>query len=224
MLTAFDTREALVAAAAARIANVLSAAIEDRGEACAALSGGSAEHVYRALAAMTLDWPKITFALVDERFAPPTDPVSNQYMIERALAPAFAAGARFAPIYGDGDIGAAAARADALYRPLRIDVAIMGMGEDGHTASWFDGARGFDQALDPASERIVVALHATQAQGRTERLSLTRAALSRAGLLLLIITGGAKRARLEAALANEGAPVAALYAPGMAPIETMWAP
>lgn len=195
------------------------------GEAFAALSGGSTpEPIYRALPSQALDWPKVTLALVDERFVPISSPASNEAMIQRALAPVFVAGAQFAPMYFAVESAEIAAdRAEILYAPLSYDIALMGMGDDGHTASWFPGARGLDVALDINTTRSVIAINAPQAQGSADRLTLTRAALKRAKTLVLIITGDAKRARLERALSAQDAPVAALFQTGMPPIDVLWA-
>jgi len=223
-ITEFATREALMQATAQRIGDAFNKALSLRGTASAALSGGGTpEPAYRALAALPLDWPKITLALVDERFVPPSDPASNESMITTALAPAFAKGAQFKPMFFEAEtVERAADYADVLYENLRFDIALMGMGADGHTASWFPGAA--DAALDPNATRAVIAVHAANAQGRAERLTLTRTALSRAKALLLVITGAEKLARLEQALNHGDAPVAALFKPGMPPIEVLWAP
>lgn len=222
-LTKFDTREALMQAAAQHLADALNEAIARRGVACAALSGGGTPApAYRALAALPLEWPKITFALVDERFVPLSDPASNESMIATTLAPAFAAGAQIKPMYFAADtIERAADFADVLYEHVHIDIALMGMGADGHTASWFPGAA--DAALDPANTRSVIAVHVPQAQGSAERLTLTRHAVARAGRLFLLITGTDKLARLEQALTQQDAPAAVLFAPGMPPVEVFWA-
>lgn len=191
----FPTRAALMEAAAGDIAAALQKAIDERGAACAALSGGSTpEPAYIMLAQHDLDWPRVTFALVDERFVPPDHDASNEKMLRRALAPALAKGAKLAPMYAPArDVREAADIADALYAPLHIDFALMGMGEDGHTASWFDGAEGLEAALDLSTTRKVVAICAPQATGATERLTLTLAALRTAAPVTLLITGRAKR-------------------------------
>jgi 6-phosphogluconolactonase len=224
-IAAFPSREALMQAAAARIAEALAAAVGEHGRACAVLSGGGTpEPAYAQLAGKALDWARITFALVDERFVPPTHEASNEKMLRRALAPALAQGAQFAPMYAsDATVAEAALRADALYAQLRIDIAVMGMGADAHTASWFAGAAA---ALDPANPRTVVAVHAPQAAGCADRLTLTRAAYNRARRAILLIMGEDKRARLRTAAHEplEQAPVAALLGPDAPPLEILWTP
>lgn len=224
-LTAFTSREALIEAATERLASALRNGIADRGDACAALSGGSTpEPIYRALATLPLDWPKIMFALVDERFVPISSPASNEGLILRALAPAFSGGALFTPMFFESEsLDYSAYVAEGLNAPLSYDIALMGMGDDGHTASWFPNARGLDEALSENTRRSVVAINAPQAQGSAERLTLTRAGLQRSHALILVITGDAKRARLEQALDAQDAPVAALFQAGMPPIEVLWA-
>lgn len=227
-ITTFADRDALMAAAAERLADVLRNAIKTRGSACAALSGGATPApAYTRLAAMDLDWPKITFALVDERFVPPTHEASNERLLRNALGPAFAKGAHFMPMYVAMPTAAQAAmRASVLYDGQTLDVALMGMGEDGHTASWFPGAGGLGEALAANAASTVVATHAPQAAGAPDRLTLTRAALRKAQRVVLLITGDPKRRALETALSGpvEVAPVAALFDSDAPAPEVLWAP
>jgi 6-phosphogluconolactonase len=224
MIRTFATRDAAMDAAALRMADALNTGIAARGEAIAALSGGSTPGpAYERLAQLPLDWSKITFALIDERFVPLRDPASNEGLIRRTLAPAFAHGARLLPLYADvPSVSAAADLADPLYQPLTFDIALMGMGEDGHTASWFPG--GDAAALDPNTTRSVMAVIAPAARGAAERLTVTYPLIRRARSVLLLITGEAKRTVLERAraLPVEQAPVAALFSE-RAP-EVFWAP
>lgn len=227
-ITTFADRDALMAAASERLAEALRNAIKTRGSACAALSGGSTPApAYTRLAAMDLDWPKITFALVDERFVPPTHEASNERLLRETLGAAFAKGARFMPMYFAMPTAAQSAMgANVLYTGQKLDIALMGMGDDGHTASWFPGASGLGDALDLNTASTVVATHAPQAAGAPDRLTLTRAVLRKADSVVLLITGEPKRRALEAALAGpiEDAPVAALFDSAAPAPEILWAP
>lgn len=211
-------------AAAQRLAEAITQALTLRGAACVALSGGTTPApAYRKLAARDLDWRRVSFALVDERFVPVEHEASNEGVLRNALAPALSRGAEFIPMYAPAmTLEAAAARADALYAPLEIDVALMGMGADAHTASWFPGALG--DTLDPANPRSVIAASAPGAAGSAQRLTLTLAKIARARRLLLLTTGEDKRAALEAAMHASPvvAPVAALFSVD-APLEMLWA-
>jgi len=223
MIQAFATRAAAMDAAAARIGEALRRGLAERGAACATLSGGSTPGpAYSLLAAQTLDWAKITFALVDERMVNPSDPASNEHLLRQTLAPALAQGASLAPLYAPTPY--AALQADTLYAPLTMDIALMGMGEDGHTASWFPNALGLTDALDPANDRTVMQVHAPNAAGSPVRLTMTRAAIMRARSIVLLITGESKRAVLERALAGENLPVARLFDDPARQPEVIWAP
>lgn len=222
----FQTRQALMEAAAGDMADALRTAIDERGAACIALSGGSTpEPAYIMLAQHDLDWPRVTFALVDERFVPPDHDASNEKLLRRTLAPALAKGAQLLPMYAPvSDVREAADIADALYAPLHIDFALMGMGEDGHTASWFPETEALRDALDAHNPRTVIAVHAPQAAGSAERLTLTFSALARVPEVTLLITGAAKhQIVLESYMHISLFPVGSLYRlPSPSP-QVLWA-
>jgi len=222
----FPDRAAQTIEAAARLAQAANDAIAARGDACLALSGGATPApTYARLAALPIDWSKVRFLLVDERFVPLSHEASNEALLRHALAPALSAGARLLPMSAaDLTLAEAADRADAAYAPFTIDAALMGMGADGHTASWFAGAEGLSAALDRATPRTVVAVRAVQAPGSAERLTLTSATLARIPRILLLIQGDAKRAALKHAITKtqREAPVTALFTTQRSP-EVLWA-
>src|SRR5262249_26169040 len=222
--TFLSDRGAIMKLAAEQIAAALKAGLDARGSACAALSGGATPGpAYDHLAALALDWRGITFALVDERCVPASDPGSNEGLLTRTLAPALAGGAKVLPMYAGST---SPDEADAAYAPLHIDIALMGMGGDGHTASWFPGSDGLAPALDPSNPRTVVAVRAPQAAGAADRLTLSRAAIDRVDHIILLFTGDDKHERFEAALAQspEDAPVPALLQRPGRPVHLLWAP
>lgn len=223
-VTAFETRQSLMDAAAARIAVALEEGISERGEGFAALSGGSTpEPAYEKLASFELDWRRVTFLLVDERLVPPKHAASNEGLLRRALAPALATGAKLLPMYAEGvSHNEAANRADALYAERPIDVALMGMGGDGHTASWFPQSPELAAAVAPNTPRTVLAVDAPGAAGSSHRLTLTRAALARATSVVLLITGAEKRRLLEDD-ARAKLPIDALFELP-SPTHVLWVP
>jgi 6-phosphogluconolactonase len=224
----FPSRQAAMQAAADLLADAIERGLETRGQAALALSGGSTpEPAYALLAVRDLDWKRVAFGLVDERWVPPSDAGSNEAMLRRALAPALTQRARLVPLWSDApSLEAGAQRADQAYAALAFDAALLGMGADGHTASWFPGSKGLEQALDENSARVVVAVEAPQAAGAAQRLTLTGAALARAGRLVLLITGADKRAVWERAFTQPArlAPVRALAEIGQARLDVLWAP
>ena len=151
---------------------------------------------------------------------PPTDVASNEALLRRTLAPALAAGAKLLPMYSNTVLEEAAASADADYAGKAIDFALMGMGGDGHTASWFTQSPDLDSALK--NTRTVIAVTAPGAAGSAERLTLTRAALASAHAIVLLITGDEKRALLNDQTRSRLPVDELLDLP--APVETFWAP
>ncbi len=226
-IQAFADRTTLMNAVADQLEAALRAGLDAHGEAAAALSGGSTpEPAYAALAARDLDWPRITFGLVDERFAPPTEDASNEKMLRRALAPALAKGAKLAALYANApDAAAAAELVEPTYNTLRFNIAVLGMGGDAHTASWFPHNPSLEEALDPRSTRAVLALHAPGAAGTPERLTMTYAALRESDRLILLITGEDKRARLLDAFCEtpQAAPIAAVLKGCAEKLDILWA-
>ena len=215
----FDSREALTAAAARAIKEALAAGIEERGRASMAASGGSTPGpVYEALSGeASLAWEKVTVAIADEREVPADHEHRNGKMVRQKLLKGAAAPAAFVPLDAEGTLD------DALF-PL--DVAVMGMGEDGHTASWFPQSPGLKEALEGAENAVVRTVPDPMPDGAPhERLTMTRAAITGARLPLLLVSGEKKRAVLEEAMRQgqvEEMPVRALlHAPGTG-LRVMW--
>ncbi|MCA0278587.1 MAG: 6-phosphogluconolactonase [Proteobacteria bacterium] len=223
----FVTRDELAAGLAAKVADTLKAAIISRGTAFLAVSGGTTPgRFFAALSKQVLDWSKVTVTLVDERFVPESSPRSNAALAKASLLQNEAAGACFAPLFHEAaSVEEGADLADIKLRslPWPLDAAILGMGADGHTASFFPDAQGLEALLDPASSRLVMPVHSESA-GET-RLTLTLPALIGAGLVIVHIEGAEKRNVIEAALAAEKPlPIRTVLDQAPRAAEIYWAP
>jgi 6-phosphogluconolactonase len=185
----FADTEALAAALAAHVAAELDRAIEARGHAALAVSGGTTPiRFFKALSQRKLSWGRVAITLVDERQVPPTSERSNARLVRDHLLKHEAARARFEPLLGNP-------RA-ADVPPF--DVVVLGLGADGHTASFFPKSPQLGKVLDAdATEKIM----AVTAPGAEEaRLTFTLPWLLRAALLCLHCEGAAKKAVLKEAL------------------------
>ncbi|MDR7033084.1 6-phosphogluconolactonase [Mesorhizobium sp. BE184] len=224
---AFPDRQSLAEALATRIAGLLQAAVDSKGGAVLAVSGGSTPgRFFTALSKVDIDWNKVTVTLVDERFVPPTSPRSNAALVAANLLQNKAAAARFVPLYhADEDVAVAAAEAGATINklPLPFDAVVLGMGTDGHTASFFPDAEHLDVLLDPASGEIVMPV---QAQSAGEpRLTLSLAPIVAAGFLALHIEGEEKREVFETVMgAGEIKPIRAVIEASPRTVQVFWAP
>ena len=233
-LLEFETREEASAFAAEHLGKALDAGLAARSAASLLASGGSTPaETYGRLAGQPRDWTRVTVGLVDERWVEPGDPRSNEGLLRRTLVTGPAAEARLHPMKSESATPEDAATAvDARYREIFSeppDAALLGMGGDGHTASWFPGARGLDEALDPDSSRHVVAIDAQGAPVAGDcpaRMTLTLAAVRRARAILLLLFGGDKRDVLERAMRGPDPelPVSALLPFGRETLTIAWAP
>ncbi len=222
--------EDLTLRATIRIASALDEAVDRRGRALMALSGGSTPRpVYQRLGHCVLPWPQVTTTLVDERWVPSTSPDSNARMIQATLRAGPAAAGDFLTFWRDGATPEqAAAQIDqglgALNAPF--DVVMLGMGEDGHTASLFPGAPELAVGLDPASPVRCLAVRPHDPAPLQTRITLSLSAILNARLIVLLITGAAKLKVLEAAIAMppERAPIGAVLRQTSTPVDIYWAP
>jgi 6-phosphogluconolactonase len=196
----------LAAGAAADVAGALDNALEARDRALFAVSGGrSPLGLYAALRAQVRAWPRVTIVQVDERCVPPDHADSNAALLSQHLLSDAAATAHWIPFFdtlpmaadapGAGVRLAQAANARLASLAWPIDVAVLGMGEDGHTASLFPGAQGLVAALQGAGPVAwVQPVHASHL-----RLTLTLPTLLAARCLVLLVAGPVKQRVFDAA-------------------------
>lgn len=203
---------------ARQIADELRTAIAARGRATLAVSGGKSPiALFEQLREQALDWSQVTVLLVDERCVPKDHADSNTALVRQHLLQGAAAAALFATLFDRVPtklndtalcdlVASANQRLSTLSFPL--DVVVLGMGEDGHTASLFPAAPGLDHALTSvgpmAGVRPATAPHA--------RLTLTLPVLLAARHLHLSIAGDAKRKVYQEAAkaANPNLPISLL--------------
>ena len=221
----FPSPEALAEALAGDVAQALREALARRGQAFLAVSGGTTpKRFLQALSLQGLDWARVVVTLVDERFVAETSPRSNVALIRKSLLTNNAAAARFVPLFREArtvEEAAALASAELALLPWPLDAAILGMGTDGHTASFFPDADDLHVLTDPECQAFVLPVHAASAG--EPRLTLPLARLVDAGMLALHIEGQEKRKVLEEALQPDGEkPVSAVFAHADKPVPIHW--
>jgi 6-phosphogluconolactonase len=209
----FADLDALSRAAADELAAVARAAVAERGACHVALSGGSTpRRLFQLLAgrgADALPWRALVLWWSDERTVPPDHADSNYRMAREALIePAAAFGLTAAQVHrlaGEATDPAAAALAyerelvAALGDPPVLDLVLLGMGPDGHTASLFPASPALGEAA-----RWVVANPVTSplVHGTTTRLTFTAPAINAARRVWFLVAGADKAAALAQVLAG----------------------
>lgn len=229
LLHEFADAKSSIEAQAGAIIRRLGAAIERSGEASLAVSGGrSPAPLFDRLSDADLDWARVHITLVDERVVAPTHAHSNERLVREHLLVRRAAAACFQGLASGADDAAdQAERADEAARA--IDLALLGMGEDGHTGSLFAAAPEFETATDLANEAHYALIHPPpETDPPLARISMTLAALLAADHLMLAISGAVKREVFERALLEPSSdlPISLLLAQldGKDKLDVYWHP
>ena len=197
----YPSRGALAEGLAGVIAERLRALAAERGRASLAVPGGTTPGPMIArLGEADLPWEAVAVTLTDERWVPVASERSNQRLLARTLFRGRAAAAEFVPLYAgtpEPAQGLDAVNASLERIVLPLDIAVLGMGADMHTASLFPGAVGLDRALSPDAP---AALAITAPGAEEARVTLSARVLAAAGERHLLIAGADKRAALDRAL------------------------
>lgn len=208
-LKTFDSKEVLEQDLATRMADVMRFSLDTFGDARILLSGGSTPFgMYQKLAQMNLDWAHVHVGLVDDRMVSLDHPASNFGVLKAVFEQAILQGAHVLPMVKSDDWSENLATVQAAYQVFaeRIDYTILGMGNDGHTASLFPG----DLASEADLELSDVKLLYTQAPVEPKhRMTCSSAMLSLAENTTLMIVGREKLSVLEMA-EKENFPIARL--------------
>ncbi|MBL8893025.1 MAG: 6-phosphogluconolactonase [Rhizobiales bacterium] len=209
-------RQALAETLAEDLAHILRRRVVTNGSALIAVSGGNTPKLmFDHLSRQVLAWDKVTVTLVDERQVPISSDRSNARLVSQHLLKNNAASANFVPLFEN----VAAASNLATF-----DAVVLGMGDDGHTASFFPDGDNLATALDPATQERIVTMQAPDAG--EPRLTFTLKVLLASPFIALHIEGDDKMKVLEKALTS--GPVAAMPIRAVLeathPVTLYWAP
>lgn len=225
----YEDRTQLAEALATGVAGVLAGGIATRGSANLAVSGGSTPKLFfQHLSQTNIEWASVAIRLVDERIVPLDHERSNARLVRENLLANQAADARLIPFTVDGETPEASAEASEPLMTIddgRLDAVILGMGTDGHTASFFPQGNRLFRALDLENDQNVIAI---EAPGAGEpRLTMTLPFILDARFIALHIEGAEKRAVYEKALSARDPlemPIRSVLQQNVTPIHVFWAP
>jgi 6-phosphogluconolactonase len=211
----FENRDALATSLARKVGHILSKAVSIKGFAQLAVSGGTTPILFfEHLSRIPLSWEKVTVTLVDERQVPENSPRSNARLVRQHLLQNAAKAARFVPLFNNpeaGNLGPFCA-------------VVLGMGTDGHTASYFPGGDKLAEALDPAGAKPLIEIIAPGAG--EPRITFTLPHLLSANYLALHIEGREKLVVLEKVETDDdimGMPIRAILA-SQHSLDIYWCP
>jgi 6-phosphogluconolactonase len=201
----FSTADQMAEAASEQILTTAAEAIAERGRFKLVLAGGTTpEKAYRLLAKAETDWSKWHIYYGDERCLPSDHPDRNSMMAAKAWlaqVPIPAAQIFTIPAEHGPEAGALQYR-QAVAEALPFDLVLLGMGEDGHTASLFPGhVHNEDELTHPVHD---------SPKPPPERVSLSAKALSDTRRLIFLVTGKSKQEPVRQWQAGADLPVAAI--------------
>ncbi|MFK8032285.1 MAG: 6-phosphogluconolactonase [Gammaproteobacteria bacterium] len=220
-------REQAALALSRHLIAVLRNALSERGQASLVVSGGTSPvRLFELLRQEPLDWKNVSVLSSDERLVPSNSPERNERMICEKLLTERASAATLVSLVSDHNDPAACeafanSNLEKLSRPF--DAVVLGMGEDGHTASLFPDAPDLSTALTSSRQCLV---QTVPSQERI-RISLTPKALLNTRELNLLVFGDSKYSVLEAANGPGDIsefPVRIALHQDQVPVTTYWAP
>lgn len=208
------------------VAAALTTALRERDFASLVLSGGRSPVAFlEALATQKLEWSRIVVSLADERWVPVEHSDSNEALVKRHLLKGDAARAHFIGLYrSPASLEASVAGANLALTelPLPIDVLVLGMGDDGHTASLFPNSPQLALALSADCPQRCLPMLAPSVPH--QRITLTLPVLASAKSIFLAVQGPAKLATLRTALAGDDALAMPIRAFLHSPLAIYWCP
>lgn len=229
----FSSRKDMFQALRDTILERLRNKLEAEGKASMVCSGGSTpKMLYPKLSDAKIDWSNVWVTVSDERLVPAHHDASNEKMVRLKLLQDRASDANFVPLISNDRNPRDAEktveeRLAGMPRPHAI--TLLGMGDDGHTASLFSDDPDLQRGLDMESGRNVkaVVLKDPPEEAPYPRMTMTVPALLNSDLIIVIITGDEKRFLMEHAISGEDAtqmPIRAILHQTRANVEVFWAP
>lgn len=223
----FENTSALDIELAEKVAALLAADIQARGKASLVVSGGRTPiGFFHLLSQQLLDWSSVTVTLADERWVDADHQDSNEKLVRENLLINEAHQAQFISLKSAAKnaVDAESECEQALASAGQFTVVILGMGDDGHTASLFPGTEALALGLDMNSGRTAIAVTPTAAPH--QRMSMTLPRLLNAGQVIIHISGSSKQDVLLAAQNGDNAaelPIRAILGQQVAPLSVYWA-
>jgi len=202
-----ETAEDVAQNAVQKILFMAQQAISHQGQFKMVLAGGTTpKRIYELLAQQDQQWEKWHLFIGDERCLEKNDPERNSVMIQQSwLEQVNFPGANFHPIAAEhGPEQAAVEYADSIRPFLPFDLTLLGIGEDGHTASLFPGQ------LHNENELTHAVFNAPKAP--SERVSLSKKALADSDKVIILVTGAGKKSAVQQWQRGEALPVAQIRA------------
>ena len=223
----FENTSVLDAALTAKVSGLLAAAIAAEGKASLVVSGGRTPvGFFHLLSQSELDWSKVTIALADERWVNADHAASNEKLVRENLLINEAHKAEYLALKSSAE-NALEGEVECQQRLSAIDrftVVILGMGDDGHTASLFPGSEALERGLDMHSGADCIAV--TPLDAPHQRISMTLPRLLNTESLVIHISGASKQQVLTQANAGDDVmelPIRAILQQQSTPVSIYWA-
>ncbi|MCG9696601.1 6-phosphogluconolactonase [Shewanella sp. Isolate11] len=221
----FDDKSALENQLAERIAQQLQAAIDARGKASLVVSGGSTPlALFELLSHKAIEWQDVYITLADERWVDTESDDSNENLVRQNLLQNRAASAKFRGLknmFNTAEAGVDMTIEQLANFPKPFDVVVLGMGNDGHTCSWFPCSAEIEQAL--TTDALCLACNPTTAPHG--RMTISKKGILASRQIYLHIVGEQKHSVYRQALENDDAktmPIRAVLGQSHTPVDVYW--
>jgi len=190
----FENKESLFKCLTADVSEILAKGIEQRDRASFVVSGGKTpQPFFHALNDVKLNWSKVFLTLADERWVPTDHADSNEKLVRDSLR---VEGLHFVSLKSSASnpyLGAVDVSRNLAAMPKPFDVVLLGMGDDGHTASLFPNSKDLQAALYPESAKTLCVGLTPPDYAPHPRITLTLPTLLDAGKVIVLMTGENKR-------------------------------